>query len=196
MVLEDPVIGSLRVQARLLQFASDSADAGVELDRVATVGTAEFVSDYVGPQPLIHVPTGVMVTPVKVTCRIRSDGWFLPPVNGVAPASDEAPSITASPEIRLIAPLGNDLDVDSWTWTVTVRLEPNGIWSPFAKSFTGVPGELVVLGRPGESAAASPGIAQPVTYVVASLAEVPTSYRPGVDLVITPDGTIHRSESN
>lgn len=190
MVLEDPALGSFRVQARILIFASDSADPGVELDTLPTLGTVVFKADYRAAKPLVHLASRVMVSPVTITASIRGDGRVVPPANGLAPVKGETLGVDPAPEVRLIAPRGNGLNVEDWTWTATVKPAAGQPWTEFTETLPpATPGELVILG--GSTIPASAGVAQAITYPVASEADLPPEYRVGIDTYVLPDKIIY-----
>lgn len=193
--METPTLNKIRVRGRLLQFASDSNDFGTELDQQPTLGTVEFTCDYPGPRPLVHIPSKSFYYPVPVTALIRADGVVCPPANGVAPVPGEIPDSSDDPFVPLTAPQGNGFNVTDWTWTAKWVPGKDQKWKPFEQVIPPSDGsEPVDLTEYGVTAH-SPGVAEPITYKVASLNDVPAAYRPGIDLVVTPDGIIHGSRN-
>ena len=195
MVLALPTLTTLKVRGRLLQFASDSNDPGTAVDQQPTLGTVEFTADYKGIRPLTHPGSKSLVALVPVVASIRADGVVCPPQNGVAPASDEEPTVSADPFTELIAPQGNGFTVEDWSWTAKWRPAPGQKWREFTQVIPAQAAGNVDLSDLA-AVTATTGVAVPLLYSVASTTDpLPTGFRVGTDLVRTPDGSIYGTRS-
>lgn len=192
MVLEAPTLTKIKVRGRLLQFGTDSADVGEELDQQPTLGTVEFTCDYPGPRPLVHLASKSFVFPVPVTALIRSDGVVCPPANGVAPIPGEVPPTADDVFVPLLASWGNGLDVEGWTWTARWKPATGQKWREFTQVIPASDGIEPVDLVDVAATTTSPGVATPRMYFADTEADpLPAGFRYGTDFVALPDLSVY-----
>jgi hypothetical protein len=187
-----PDIETLDVRGRAWFGYADTPDAGTLADLAALIGTVEFVPNLKPSDgPLVHLPTGDIVVPVKVIAPIRADGRIVPPANGYDGAPATVDLQTEDPVVRLIAP-NQEFNITDWTWTATFKGKQGGPVIPqIVRHFTGGPDAQIVLGR-ATGLTSSGGMVAVKNYPVTTTAEPwPVGYRHGTDTLSTPDGTIY-----
>lgn len=196
MVLEAPTLTKIKVRGRLLQFGTDSADVGDELDQQPTLGTVEFTCDYPGPRPLVHLASKSFVFPVPVTALIRSDGVVCPPANGVAPIPGEVPPAADDVFVALTAPKGNGFNVEDWTWTARWKPAAGQKWREFTQVIPASDGTQPVDLADLHTTTPTAGVSVPLVYSAGATTDpLPDGFRVGTDLIATPDGVIYATRS-
>lgn len=185
-------IGYLTVTGRGVLGYADSADVGDQPDQVVAVATITFVPVVTGVDALVSLPDDMFIFPQTIKCSLNSNGRLVPPADGLS--SDPAPS--AVTHVQLIAPRQDSLNFQGWSWLAKFSPPSSAAgWNPFQRAFTGAPGDEISLAQVIATTPA-PGVLQALVYDVATTDEpFPDGYRVGIDLLLTPDNKLWRTEA-
>jgi len=182
-------IGRLTVTGQMVLGIADSNDAGSSPDQVSAIASVVFTPVFPSSDPLVAVSDDMLVAAQEITCTLRSDGKLVPPGDGVSSAPDPA----ATPAVQLIAPNQPlSLNFTGWDWMMKVSPAGGQTWRPFTKYFSGAPGDSLSMAQiVAASAAPTAGVLSAMVYDAATTAEpYPDGFRPGIDLLLTPDGKL------
>jgi hypothetical protein len=174
-------VGWMTVSGQMIVGIADSGDAGRAPDAVAALATVTFTPSAMFDRPLAVGSSGLLLQVTTVTASLDADGVLV--------------DASGSPGVTLVAPQQPPLSRTDWTWTVTFAPIAPQSWKAFSFVFTGAPGEEKNVGTMALTEP-SAGISQAVVYDAATQnPPYPAGFRPGIDLLLTPDGKIWTVDS-
>lgn len=126
-------IGYITVSAKGVLAGTDSNDAGSVPDAIP-LSASVVISPSISRPIASTLGDNTVIALGRINCTLDSSGILRPPGDDTG-------------EVRLIAPQQDSITIRDWTWkaSFTPTLGTSQSWAAFDITFTGAPGEIVVL---------------------------------------------------